>query len=305
MSQAFVPVRCRRARPALFLAPAASLLLLFFLAPIVIDVGIAFTNMGESLKVTAWTLKNFDRILGADRMIPLILLTTFLYVTATLFFFNVGLGVVLAITTTAVSDRLGALFRGIWILPRMSPAVIYALLWIWVVDSSPQGLLNQVVTGIFGLAPLNLRNDHPLLVIILANGFVGASFAMVVLTSTIRSIPEHLFHAARVDGASEWSVLRFVVLPSLKGPVWFITIYQALSLLVTFEYILLITNGGPVYDSTTYALYVYRRAFEGGHYAYGAALAIALMLFGVCFTLLQWRLFGDGMNRTRPRIEVL
>ena len=295
----------RSLRPYLFLAPAASFLLVFFLAPIVIDLAIGFTNMGASLKVTHWSTDNFARMLGGDRRLPGVLLITLIYVSLTLFLFNVGLGTLLAIATTSVPARLGALFRGIWLLPRMSPAVVYSLLWIWTVDSSSEGLLNQLVHGLFGLPLLNLRNDFPVLVIILANGLVGASFAMVILTSTIRSIPKHLFHAARVDGAGEWSVLRFVVIPALKGPAWFITIYQSLSLLTTFEYILLITGGGPVYDSTPYALYVYRRAFEGAHYAYGAALACGLMVIGVAFTLLQWRLFGDGQAHGRPKIEAL
>ena len=55
------------------------------------------------------------------------------------------------------------------------------------------------------------------------------------------------------------------------------TLYQALSLLVSFEYIWLITDGGPFYDTTVYALYVYQRAFDNGQYAYGAALALGLV----------------------------
>ncbi len=169
------------------------------------------------------------------------------------------------------------------------PAVLYGLLWIWIADPTSAGLLAQV-TSAFGLPVVNLRNDFPLFLIILANGIVGASFAMVILTSAVRSIPAHLSHAARVDGASEWGVLRHVVAPALSQPIRFITIYQALSLMTTYEYILLITGGGPVYDSTPYALYIYRRAFENGAYAYGAALALGLMVIGVVVTLLQWRL---------------
>lgn len=137
--------------------------------------------------------------------------------------------------------------------------MLYGILWIWIADPTPSGMLNQV-TGLFDLPAVNLRNDYPLLLVILANGIVGASFAMVILTSSIRSIPSHLANAARVDGASEWGVLRHVVVPALSQPIRFITIYQALSLMTTYEYILLITGGGPVYDSTPYALYIYRRA---------------------------------------------
>lgn len=294
----------RPARPLFYLAPAIALLVVFFLAPIAVNAVIAFTDMGASLRVGEFTMRNFARIVQRDVRIPMVLLTTLIYVTATLFIFNVGLGALLAMTSTAIPDRLGNFFRGLWLLPRMSPAVLYGILWIWIADPSPSGLLNQI-TATLGLAPINLRNDFPLFLVILANGVVGASFAMVILTSAIRSIPSHLANAARVDGASEWGVLRHVVAPALSQPIRFITIYQALSLMTTYEYILLITGGGPVYDSTPYALYIYRRAFENGAYAYGAALALGLMVIGVAVTLVQWRVTNMRSTFTAPRIEVL
>lgn len=294
----------RSAHPARYLAPAISVLAVFFIAPILLNLAIAFSDMDSGLRISAFNADNLLRLLGGDRRLPAVLLTTLVYVTATLLLFNLGLGIVLAIATTAAPPRLGALFRGLWFLPRISPSVLYALLWIWAVDPSPLGLINQVTVNMLGLPPLNIRNDHPLLLIVVANGLVGASFAMVILTATIRAIPPHLWHAARVDGAGEWSVIRYVVLPALRGPVRFIAMYQALSLMVTYEYILLITGGGPVYDTTTYALYIYRRAFESGAYGYGAMLALGLMAFGVLLTLLQWRLMGMRDQFAPPRIEV-
>lgn len=299
------PRRSASAQPLRYMAPAISVLAVFFIAPILLNLVIAFSDMGSNLQITRFSADNLVRLLVSDRRVPTILLTTLVYVCATLLLFNLGLGIVLAIATTAIPARFGALFRGIWFLPRISPSVLYALLWIWVVDPSTHGLLNQIVVNLLGLPPLNIRNDRPMMLIVLANGLVGASFAMVILTSTIRAIPEHLWHAARVDGAGEWSVIRHVVLPAIVGPVRFIAMYQALSLMVTYEYILLLTGGGPVYDTTTYALYIYRRAFESGAYGYGAMLALGLMLFGVLLTLLQWRMMNMRDQFAPPRIEVL
>ncbi|AYM83384.1 MULTISPECIES: carbohydrate ABC transporter permease [Agrobacterium] len=298
-------LRARRpARPIFYLAPALALLGVFFLAPIVVNLVIAFTDMGANLKVGKFTVENFQRMVQRDVRLPVVLLTTFIYVGATLFLFNIGLGALLAVTTTAIPDRLGNFFRGLWLLPRMSPAVLYGVLWIWIADPTSSGLLNQFL-GMLGAPALNLRNDFPLFLVVVANGVVGASFAMVILTSSIRSIPSHLANAARVDGASEWGVLRHVIAPALSAPIRFITLYQALSLMTTYEYILLITGGGPVYDSTTYALYIYRRAFENGAYAYGAALALGLMAIGVAVTLVQWRVSNMRATFAPAKIEVL
>ncbi len=107
--------------------------------------------------------------------------TTLIYVLCTLAIFNVGYALLLSLTTTALPQRTGAFFRAVWLLPRMSPSVVYALLWTWVVAPTDYGLLNQALAGL-GLPPLDLKSDAPMLLIILANGFIGASFGMIIFT---------------------------------------------------------------------------------------------------------------------------
>lgn len=294
----------QRANFILFLGPAIVLLFLFFIAPVVVDIAIAFTDMGPTLRVTEFTTANFERFLSGDRRLAQVAVTTLLYVLGTLAIFNVTYGLLLAIMTTSINERAGSFFRAIWLLPRMSPSVVYALLWAWVIDPTEFGLLNQVTHGVMGLPLIDLMNDTPVLLIIILNGFIGASMGMIIFTSAIRAIPEHLYHAARVDGASGWQVVRHVTLPSLRWPLSFITVYQALSLLVSFEYIWLVTNGGPFYDTTVYALYVYKRAFENGQYAYGAAMALVLVAIGIAAALSMWRFLDMKSLLQPPRIEV-
>lgn len=287
----------------LFLGPATLLLLLCFVAPVLVDVGLAFTDMGRNLQVTKFTTENVQRMLTGDRRLISVMGTTLVYVVCTLAFFNIGYGLLLALTTTALPERTGAFFRAVWLLPRMSPSVVYALLWGWVVAPTDYGLLNQMV-GALGMGPLDLKSSAPMVIIVLANGFIGASFGMIIFTSAIRSIPEHLFYAARADGAGTLAIVRHVTLPQIRWQLSFVTLYQALALLVSFEYIWLITNGGPFYDTTVYALYVYKRAFENGQYAYGAALALGLVVIGAAVAMLLWRFFDMKALLQKPRIEV-
>ncbi len=295
--------RRRRANMAIFLGPAVLLLALFFLLPVLLNIGLAFTDMGRNLKVTGLTLHNFERMLTGDRLLGHVLATTLIYVVGTLLIFNTGFALVLAVTTTSLPPKGGAFFRAIWLLPRMSPSVVYALLWKWAISPTPSGLINQFL-GLVGLPRLDLMNQAPLVLIIVLNGFIGASLGMIILTSAIRAIPEHLFHAARVDGAGGLSVIRHVVLPAIRWPLSFITVFQTLALLVSFEYIWLVTDGGPFYDTTVYALYVYKRAFGNGEYAYGAALALGLVLIGIVSSLALWRFMDMRSLLQRPRIEV-
>jgi inositol-phosphate transport system permease protein len=289
----------------IFLGPAILLTVIFFVVPVIIDIVVSFTDMGRSLRVTEFSTKQYQRIFAGDRSLTTSIGITFIYVLGTLALFNVSFGLVLALVTTSISRASGAFFRGVWLLPRMSPSVLYILLWIWVINPSKFGLLNQILMGVFGLSePLDPLTDAPVVLIILANGFIGASLGMVIFTSAIRGIPEHLFHAARVDGAGRLSIVRHITLPALRWPISFVTIFQTLSLMVSFEYILLLTRGGPFNATTVYALYVYRRAFEGGQYAYGAALALFLIVIGIIVALFGWRFFDMQKLLQRPRIEV-
>ena len=141
----------------LFLGPACVILLCFFVAPAVVDLGIAFTDMGQNLRISIATLENVRRIFLSDSQLPKVLSVTALYVFGTLALFNVGFALVIALTTTSASAATGAFFRGVWLLPRFSPSVVYALLWIWVVDASDFGLLNQMLHAV-GLGPFDMRD---------------------------------------------------------------------------------------------------------------------------------------------------
>jgi inositol-phosphate transport system permease protein len=295
----------RRVNFALFLGPAIVLTVLFFVVPVLIDIAVSFTDLGRSLRVTEFTTEQYEKVFRGDPRLTQVIGLTFIYVFGTLAVFNVSFGLILALTTTALKKVSGGFFRGVWLLPRMSPSVLYILLWLWVVSPSDVGLLNQALMRGLGLdAPLDLLTSAPVALIIVSNGFIGASLGMIIFTAAIRGIPEHLFHAAAVDGAGSLAQVRFITLPALRWPISFVTIYQTLSLLVSFEYILLLTKGGPFYDTTVFALYFYRRAFESGQYAYGAALALFLIIIGVVVALIGWRFFDMARLLQRPRIEV-
>lgn len=290
---------------AIFLGPAIVLTLLFFVLPVMVDVAVSFTDLDRSLSVSEITLDQYRKIFVGDGRLTQVIGLTLIYVFGTLAIFNVTFGLILALLTTAIPKTSGGFFRGVWLLPRMSPSVLYILLWLWVINPSEFGLLNQILIQLVGpIEPIDLLTSAPVALIIISNGFIGASMGMIIFTSAIRGIPEHLFHAARVDGAGSLAIVRHITLPALRWPISFITIYQTLSLLVSFEYILLLTGGGPFFDTTVYALYVYRRAFESGQYAYGAALALFLIIIGIVVALLGWRLFDMRQLLQRPRIEV-
>ncbi|MGI9423616.1 MAG: carbohydrate ABC transporter permease, partial [Hyphomicrobiaceae bacterium] len=105
----------QRANFIIFLGPACVLLLLFFILPVVVDIAVAFTDMGRTLRIEHFTYENFERMFTRDSRLIKSLGLTFIYVLATLAFFNVTFGLLLALATTAAPDRVGSFFRAVWL----------------------------------------------------------------------------------------------------------------------------------------------------------------------------------------------
>src|SRR3712207_6351217 len=161
-TQAAAPLVRKDARPAwwsghatslFFMAPALLLVALFFVAPAVITLALSMTDMATATGLSRWQwvgLDNYERIVRG-RCTLLILGNTLFYVAATLTF-NVLVGLGVALLSTHVEPKTGGTIRALWLLPRISPSVVYALMWTWAAADAPFGVINQVVEP-FGVAP--------------------------------------------------------------------------------------------------------------------------------------------------------
>lgn len=303
-----------------FLAPAGFLVLVFFFIPMLLILFLSVTNLATTNFTTdVWRmatsrdpkyivgLDNFERMF-ADEFAPKILFNTFFYVLATLLLFNVGLGLVIALLTAHVDRRAGFIFRALWILPRITSPAVYILMWKRIVAASPFGILNQF-NALLGRPEVNYFQDEAWVFIIMLNGFIGASFGMIIFTSAIESIPKDLMNASLVDGSTIMQRIRYVILPLLRWPLLFVTTYQTLSLLTSFEYILLFNNGGSASQTEVWSLAAYNRAlntyFANAQWGYGSAFAVVLVIIGVVMATLYMRVFRFNELVAEPKIEVL
>ena len=253
-----------------------------------------------------WTLENFRRMLLLPET-KQILLNTGFYVASTLLLFNIGFALVLAITTFYLPKGQAAIFRALWFLPRITPSVLYVLLWKWLTWDT--GFINAVVTN-FGVTPRNWMLDtaaNAWVTVILINGFIGASMGMIIFSSAMTAIPKQMLYASEVDGANRWQQIRHIILPQIKWPILFVTVYQTLSLLTSFEQIFLSTDGGPGSSTEVWALSAYHNALDNYwgnlQYGYGASLALVLVVVGVIMSLFYLRLFRFNELVKLPRIE--
>ncbi len=250
-----------------------------------------------------WTGGNYSELLASDFTVKILANTAF-YVFLTLFF-NVGLALVLALVTFYMPSGQSKFFRAVWLIPRVSPSVIYVMLWRWFTFDG--GFMSYGL-GFFGVEPENWLNEYPWTFVIFANGFVGASMGMIIFASAVLAIPADVLHAAEVDGAYPWQQVRRIILPLMAWPILFITTYQTLSLMTSFEYILLLTDGGPGFFTTeVWALNAYHTAlsnyFGNLRYGFGATLAVVLVVVGIALSLVYLRLFDFKKLVAEPRIE--
>jgi inositol-phosphate transport system permease protein len=258
---------------------------------------------------TGWTLTvgNYSRMVSSPGTWK-VLGNTLFYVFGTLSLFNIGFALVLALATHYMPARLSGVLRAIWLLPRITPSVLYVLLWKWLAWDT--GFISMAMSA-FGVPARNWMLDtatNAWIFVFLINGVVGASMGMLIFSSALAAIPESHFWARDVDGASRWQQIRYIVLPQLRWPLLFVTCYQTLSLLTSFEYILLATDGGPGGSTEVWALSAFHAAlhnYAGNlQYGYGAALAMVLVGIGLVLSCLYLKLFGFTKLVVRPRIEI-
>lgn len=295
--------------PALFMAPATILTVIFFFIPVFVLLFISLTDMSSStgLRNYNWIgLENYLKILTHPNMPPILWATIF-YVVVTLIFFNVGLALLIALLSTHVPRRAGFFFRTLWLLPRLTPSVVYIMMWRYIAADDPYGILNKHLLVPLGVEATDWLPAQPWLFVILTNGFIGASFGMIIFTSAIESIPRDYMIAALVDGCNIWQRIRYVILPALRWPLLFVTTYQTLSLLTSFEQILLLTDGQ--FGTEVWSLWAYHRAlnnyFGNFQWGFGAALAMVLVLIGIVAAVVYMRYFQFDELIQEPKIEAL
>jgi multiple sugar transport system permease protein len=199
-----------------------------------------------------------------------------------------GLAVALLLNTKV---RGQAIFRTMFYLPVVTPLVVSSIIWKWVYQGD-YGLLNYYLLKfgiidhkIFWLADPNLA--LPALILMGIWGGTGAT--MVIYLAGLQSIPQEMYDAAMVDGASSWQRLIYITVPLLRPTTFFLFVTGIIGAFQIFTEVYIMTNGGPLNRTTTIGYYLYVNAFRELDMGYATAMAFALfaMIFG--FTLLQWK----------------
>jgi arabinogalactan oligomer/maltooligosaccharide transport system permease protein len=200
--------------------------------------------------------------------------------------FHVGLGVFLAVVLNGpVKGK--AIYRVLLIIPWAVPSYITALTWRGMFNPE-YGAVNLIGSQLFNLPMIDWMKD-PLaafVACITTNVWLGFPFMMVIALGGLQAIPQELYEAARVDGASRWTQFRKITLPLLK-PVMLPAV--TLGTVWTFNQLnvmWLVSNGGEPSDKTHILVsYVYKAVFNLYQYGYGAALSMVIFFILLAFSI--------------------
>ncbi|HEY1771280.1 MAG TPA: sugar ABC transporter permease [Chthoniobacterales bacterium] len=283
---------------ALLLAPAVLVVLAVVAFPFFFNVILSFSN-ANIYHIRDWRLIGFAQYVSVfrEQLFWSILLKTIIW-TAVNIVFHVAIGVFLAVVLHQKFIRGKSAWRVLLILPWALPQYISALTWRGMFNYE-YGAVNLLITKYLHLAPVQWLTSpfEAFVAVIVTNIWLGFPFMMVVALGGLQSIPNELYEAAEMDGASQWSQFWNITAPLLR-PVMIPTI--TLGIVWTFNNInvvWLVSNGGEPADSTHILVsYVYKAAFN--MYRFGWAAALSVVIFAILFLFSQ--IFLKQTRATEP-----
>jgi multiple sugar transport system permease protein len=172
-----------------------------------------------------------------------------------------------------------SVIRAASLLPWVFPSTVTAFLWSWLFNGQ-YGIINAglISLGITSGPVFWLSNDVGAMVsVIIAKTWLSTPVVMLFVLAALQSLPQDQVEAARIDGARDGEVIRFIVIPHIKRTLGIVLVLQAMANLQTFDIIYALTAGGPVRATTVLSIEVYRRAFE--NWDLGMASAIGIIWF--------------------------
>ncbi|MBI2940337.1 MAG: sugar ABC transporter permease [Chloroflexi bacterium] len=282
----------------LFISPWVIGFFVFTAGPFLASVVFSLLDWDVIRTPTFVGLGNFKLLIGDE------LFWLSLYNTAFYTFLGVPLHVALALLVAmALNTRTPGInvFRTIYYLPSITPAVASALLWMWIFN--PEfGLANAFLDSI-GMPPQRWLWDPDLAkptFILMSLWGIGSQ--MIIFLAGLQSVPDSLLEAAEIDGANRWDKFWNVTVPMVSPVIFFNVIMGIIGSFQVFTTAFITVGAGPGNTTLFYVLYLYRNGFETFRMGYASALAWVLFAIILGFTLLQFALadrwvYYEGQTR--------
>jgi ABC-type sugar transport system permease subunit len=275
-----LPYLVGRSKPYWYLLPAVVLVGIFLVVPFLWTSYWSFTTYGGLGAAKFVGFSNYLRLLQ-DPVLFTSFANTFAWVVGSLLL-PVGIGLLIAVLTFELAG--GALYRLPFLLPYALSGAAVGVLWSFILRDD--GALNSML-GVMGLEELTrswlLLPPWNTFAMILAHTWQATGVSVILFLVGLQAIPRDPIEAARIDGATGWTLFRYITWPLIRPMTVVVIGITLVGSLKTFDLIWVMTEGGPYRSSETLAVTMYRETFVLFRYGYGATVAI--MLSGIVLLL--------------------
>ncbi len=274
----------------LFMLPAMLVVVVFVIAPSAWAIAISFTDqslVGPSAANPSFIgFDNYIRLFN-DELFWNSLSISFRFVigSALIGQFLLGLALAVLLKNTGIFGR--TVIGGSVLLAWVVPEIVAAYIWVSVLNSRSGGL-NQILL-FFGLEGGRWLIGTPLGAIIAANIWRGTAFSMLLFSSALETIPQDIYDASKVDGASGWLQFRFITVPMIRFTILLDIILLTMGTFAVFGLVYALTNGGPLFRSEVIGVYIYRNAFQFRDIGYGSAASTIMLLINLVLAIFYLR----------------
>jgi multiple sugar transport system permease protein len=278
----------------LFLAPALIVLSCIMVYPIFMGIAMSVSKIDlGTFKLTFIGFERFAKVLGEEEFWRTVRNSLVWVFGCTAGQFLTGFAMALLLDR----DLPGVMFfRVILLLPWTVPGVVIAFDWFWLYHSD-FGMLSLFIERIRGSAIALLSNpDTALGAIMVANIWWGYPFAMLMLLAGLRTVPQSLYDAATVDGASSLQVLRHVIVPWLRPVMTIVIILETIYTLNGFTLVKIMTGGGPAGATDIFGMLIYRKGFAFFHFEEAAATSLFVLIIALVLALFYLRVISGRRN---------
>ncbi|MDT0144823.1 sugar ABC transporter permease [Microbacterium sp. PRC9] len=276
-----------------FILPAVIYMILFFGYPVIKNFVMGFQEYTATTFFTGeapwigWA--NYQNVMSTELFGRAAWNTLIFTVGSIAAQFAIGLAIALFFNRKFV---LSGFLRSLLLLPWLIPMVAGAAVWRWILDAD-NGVLNRLLSSIPGveLSPEWLTDPTlALIAVIGVNVWLGIPFNATILYGGLQEIPQELYEAGALDGATGWRAFRHITWPMLRPVVTVTLVLGVVYTVKVIDVILGVTNGGPANSTQTIATLSYEMSFRQFDFGAGAALGNILILISLVFAVVYLRL---------------
>ena len=260
----------------LFVLPALIGTFLFIIIPIFCSFGLSFSEWDLLNDIHFVGFSNYKSVFTEPEFLQILINTIVYAVSTTIFAVIIPLLIASIINNKIKGSEL---FKTIYFLPFITPAVVIAIVWAWIFDPNI-GLVNTLFhthyTWLF-----STKLAMPVLIFVSVWKLIG--YNVVLFLTGFSTIDKTVYEASKIDGATAYQTFFDITVPLLKPTIYFVTTVTAISSFQIFDLIYVMTQGGPN-DSTNVIVYsIYEYAFE--YFDIGKSCALAYILFAIILVL--------------------